>query len=83
MCIFYSPDVARQCREDDAEEVKEKERANFCDYFKPGTDVYDGKLAAAENKARGEFAALFGDESVEGNDDKPDNDLTDADKLFK
>ena len=83
MCEFYDPGVARQCREDDAEDVKEKERANFCDYFKPGTDVFDGQLAAAENEARGELAALFGDDSVEDNGDNPDNDLSDAENLFK
>ena len=83
MCTFYDPHVPRKCREDDAEEVKEKERANFCDYFKPGADVFDGKLATEENKARDELAALFGDDSVEDKGDKPDNDLTDADKLFK
>ena len=33
MCAFFNPEVIRACREDDADEVMEKERANFCDYF--------------------------------------------------
>ena len=30
MCVYFDPAVPKQCREDDAEEVQEKERANFC-----------------------------------------------------
>jgi hypothetical protein len=36
MCEFFDPNVPKQCKEDDAEEVFEKERLNFCDWFKPG-----------------------------------------------
>jgi len=32
-CLFYDPAVSKQCRETVAELVKEKEKANFCDYF--------------------------------------------------
>lgn len=32
-CSFYDPAVSKQCREPAAELVKEKARANFCDYF--------------------------------------------------
>ena len=35
MCTHFDPGVARQCREDDAEEVRDKERDNLCDYFVP------------------------------------------------
>jgi hypothetical protein len=83
MCVFYDPRVPKKCREDDAEEVREKERANFCDYFKPSLDAFDGKLAAAQDKAKEGLAELFGQEPGEAKDDKPDNDLSDAEKLFK
>lgn len=83
MCEFYDPNVAKQCREDDAEEVKEKDRANFCDYFKPASEMFDGKMAAAEEKAKSELAGLFGDGAVEAGPDNQDNDLSEADKLFK
>jgi len=33
-CIFYDTGKANSCREDKAEFVKEKERANFCEYFR-------------------------------------------------
>lgn len=32
-CLFYDPAVSKQCRETVAELVREKEKANFCDYF--------------------------------------------------
>ena len=83
MCEFYDPNVVKQCREDDAEEVKEKERTNFCDYFKPGTEVFDGKLTAAERKAKKELTALFGADSVEVSQDNHENEQSEADKLFK
>ncbi len=34
-CRFYDPSVHNQCRETQAEWVKEKDRANYCDYFQP------------------------------------------------
>ena len=80
MCRFYDPRVAKQCREDDAEEVREKERPNFCDYFKPSADAHDPNFAAAENKSRDQLDALFGDGDSEGGGDDAGSA---ADDLFK
>jgi hypothetical protein len=55
--------VAKQCRETVAEEVKDKERANFCDYFKPRagahskTDLSVGRLVKVFDA---EVSAAFG-----------------------
>ena len=41
MCHFYDPKAYNECRESQADRVQEKEKANFCDYFKigsPGTN---------------------------------------------
>jgi hypothetical protein len=35
-CEFYDPKVYNECRETQAEIVREKDRANRCDYFRPG-----------------------------------------------
>ncbi len=32
-CTFYDPNAHNQCREPQAEWVKDKEMANFCDFF--------------------------------------------------
>ena len=81
MCAFFDADVPKQCREDDAEEVMEKERLNFCDWFKPGTDVFDAQRYAEEQQARSKLAELFEDngESAKDNDAL----LRDAENLFK
>lgn len=60
LCEWYSLSVAKHCRETVAEEVKDKERANFCDYFKPREDAYSIKGMDAASKAQSELAALFG-----------------------
>lgn len=47
-CEFYDPKVYNECRETSAEVVREKERANFCDYFslrKNGSSAEDKKAA--------------------------------------
>lgn len=33
-CVFYDPAYNNECRENQADRVVEKERSNFCDYFK-------------------------------------------------
>src|ERR1700691_5079271 len=35
MCIEYDVSYAKHCREPTAEEERHKDRANFCDHFKP------------------------------------------------
>ncbi len=35
-CEFYDKKVYNECRETSADVVREKERANFCDFFSPG-----------------------------------------------
>ena len=61
MCIYFDPNVPRQCREDGAEEVKEKDRLNFCDWFKPSESAFDEKRKNEEDEARSALEALFGD----------------------
>ena len=69
MCQSYDPATARRCRERDAEEVKEKERANFCDYFKPGQDAYRAGERQEAQAAKAQLDALFGLEAA--GEDKP------------
>jgi len=81
MCDFFDPEVPKQCTEDDAEEVFEKQRANFCEWYKPGIAVFNPKEAAAETRAQSELAVLFGaDEFVTPDDDEL---LEGAEDLFK
>lgn len=61
-CEFYESGAHNDCRESSAEFVGDKERGNFCDYFrykdcpvKPGNDMGKSKADAA----RDAFNALF------------------------
>jgi hypothetical protein len=81
MCEFYDAAVPKKCREDDAEEVTEKERANFCEWFKPASGAFDPVRAGKAAKAESALAALFGD----GGEQPPDDDdqLRHAEDLFR
>ncbi|MCB9094566.1 MAG: hypothetical protein H6621_05805 [Halobacteriovoraceae bacterium] len=46
MCEFYDPQCYNECRESSADRVTEKEKANFCDYFK----LSDGNKNAKNEK---------------------------------
>ena len=60
LCEWYNIGVAKHCREPIAEEVKEKERANYCDYFKTRMDAFSDAGATAAAKAKSDLDALFG-----------------------
>jgi hypothetical protein len=62
LCEFYNTSVAKHCREPIAEEVKDKERANYCDYFRPRPDAYSRAGLDAASKAQVDLAALFAGE---------------------
>jgi hypothetical protein len=67
LCEFYDTAVAKHCREPVADEVKDKERANFCDYFKPRPGAYIAPDSAA-SKARAELEAMFGGTVIDSKD---------------
>ena len=81
MCEFFNPDVPKKCTEDDAEEVIEKARVNFCEWYKPSAAAFDSQQAAGETRARSELASLFGKEEAVNSDDNAS--LREAEDLFK
>ncbi len=68
-CDFYESGAHNDCRESSADMVTDKERSNFCDYFRAlrqaqgpqtgaqGAQTGNDKASAARNA----FNALFGD----------------------
>ena len=54
-CSFYDRSSYNECRETQADRVVEKEKSNFCDYFKPGSP--QGQASKADLKAAAD--ALF------------------------
>jgi len=55
-CVFYNTGKANSCREDRADYVKEKDRANYCEYFRfaDGTAEAEGRIDAKK-----QWEALF------------------------
>ncbi len=60
MCVDHDPGVAKHCREPTAEEVQDKTRANFCDFFQPRPAAYIPPNTAEADRARAELEKLFG-----------------------
>lgn len=60
MCQHYAPNLSDGCSEERAEDVSDKESANFCDYFSPMTGAYTTKSASNE-AARAQLDDMFGD----------------------
>ncbi len=74
MCRFHNPRLRIGCDESMAEEVRERERANFCDYFKPRAGAYAPRDRAGTRAARAQLDVLFGGspaESASGGEDAP------------
>ena len=58
-CTFYDRSAPRQCKEPVAELVREKEKANFCDYFIFKKSDRAGSQDSAQDQARKQLDDLF------------------------
>lgn len=59
MCVFYDPIKYRGCQETEAEFVQEKDKRNYCGYFKLNTDISVEKKSSKED-AQKKWDELFG-----------------------
>ena len=87
MCTNYAPSAPDACLEEDAPEFRTKTAANFCDYFRPNAEAFDGREKQAEDQARTQLDALFGNDAADAakGSGTPDSDqaLQQAEDLFK
>ncbi len=60
MCRHFDAGVVRQCREDGADDVTEKARPNFCDWFVPSENAFDPGRKSEADAAEVALDALFG-----------------------
>ena len=81
MCIYFDTNVATQCREDDAEEVFDKQIANYCDWYQPSPNAFNPAGKRADDKARGAADALFSDKAADVAD--ADTQTSAAEDLFR
>ena len=84
LCQFYNPRVSDKCDEPlAAGSVREVDRANFCDYFKPKPDVFTATDSSAADAAKAELEALFGiGDSSPASPTTADEARSELDKLF-
>ncbi len=59
MCVEYDVGYAKHCKEPTAEEVRKKDEANFCDFFKPKAGAYVAKDNAEIERSKSALDALF------------------------
>ena len=81
-CKHYDPSVSDGCREDRADFILDKDKANFCDYFKVNTKAYKKQDNAEAIEARAKLAELFGEEPPETEQTESDSPQTEADKAL-
>jgi len=89
LCKNNDPRRSSGCNEDLAEDILDKESANFCDYFAPSSDAYQQKGRHKLAKAESELAELFDNESsnitpnkAPTSQTKKDNALSELEDLF-
>ena len=58
-CEFYESGAHNDCRESSAEFVSDKDRGNFCDYFRASKKITPGEDTSKADKAKAAFDALF------------------------
>ena len=61
-CSFYTPGHYNDCREPQADRVLDRERSNFCDFFRPKA-AGAGAPSTAKGEARARLDALFSKKS--------------------
>ena len=71
LCVSYDPHLTRRCREQDAEEVTDKERANFCGYFNARPGAYRPGGEDKMQAARAKLGDLFGAGEKTNQDPEP------------
>ena len=62
LCVEYDVSYAKHCREPTAEEVRKKDEANFCDFFRPTQAAIPARAKGQSgplDEARSAFENLF------------------------
>ena len=80
-CRFYDRGAHHECRESQAEWVKEKEKGNFCGYFDAVEKT--GAAAAQDGDAKQKLDALFGGSKSDDSEKKSAGLAGDLEKFLK
>jgi hypothetical protein len=77
-CKNYDPVISDGCREDRADFVLDKDKSNFCDYFKVNCKAYKKKDNSESRQARAQLAALFGEDLQQSEEESVHDDSPQA-----
>lgn len=69
MCRHFSEQAEGQCLHDEAEPPEEKERSNFCDFFRPGKAGFDPTRNRGTERAKNRLKSLFADAEEEAEEE--------------
>lgn len=65
LCRHFRLDINPQCDEDRADPPVNKENANFCDWFRPTTGVFQSSRTQKSDAAKDQLSGLFGEDRDE------------------
>lgn len=80
-CEHYDPSFNNECKENQAERVVEKEKSNFCDWFRPHGG--SGGTSASRDDLKSAAEALFGGGKSNSASSSEDSAKKAAEDLFK
>jgi len=85
-CRHYDSKLNDGCREDRAEFVLDKDKANFCDYFRANPNPFVPRDDKQAREAKARLAELFGESLTDSDDAEKDANpgaaKTEADKAL-
>lgn len=61
LCVFFDTRKAESCSEPRADPPKDKQRANFCEFFQPRSNAWQAPDHSLADQARDALHKLFGD----------------------
>ena len=81
-CRHYAENLSDGCREDRADFVLDKDKANFCDYFNANPNAFIASDDSEARAARAKLAELFGEEPPISEDKDKQSPQSEADKAL-
>ncbi len=81
-CRHYDTKVSDACREDQADFVLDKDKANFCDHFRVNPKAHVEQDNTESRQAKAQLAALFGEETEEEEVEKDNSPQSEADRAL-
>jgi hypothetical protein len=80
LCRSWDPRYTSKCSHDHAEPPLDRERANFCQYFRPAAGAFRHAGAPAGDAARTDLEALFGNSQEQAGADAAADEITETER---